>query len=1639
MSLTKKNNLMKTRIKNNKRLLFLIVMSISVVLFAKQKLFVKSDLYVAVESYGNYSLKSLSLALNSHDNKPVNAITGPGLTKTSYTHAEVGTILSQNDTGGKAVSAVVMHNGYLFVPSGADHGGGRGDGAFSFYDVSDQRNPKVVFDSRNYPDVYHNKNSISYVGNWGEVHSLPIIGNRMVITETDNGEAGFSIFDTSNFYDNDPNTLPEIIGRFRYPGVTSPTNYDGYSFSLASKGGKYVYAPTGAYGLYIVDISDPTNPMFVKNMPTSELSGVFPRSAVVLGDMLVLYDVNGGRDLLVMDITDPKNPVQLSHKNDFNLGYMGFLYGSEFFSTADGSIKSYDLTNPSSITTKVYNSNTGSQFLNPEYGFGKDNNVFIGHYPGLTKWDLANPTKPIARCEPTNPFADDYAFLTPLGGTAVITSDHGHTNKLNFGVHQAEPDNLAPSAKYILPKNGSTLVSVNASVGISFTDFIDPLSINDRTMQVLNTTTNQIVKGTYSQMFGFVTFVPDSPLDQKTTYEVVLKDQGVKDWSGNAINQDLVVSVFSTGTTLQTVTPPKINPVTGIHPGETAQFSIDLQGENINNFTFSWDFGDGSAKTAYDSSLVKSHQYATGGNFVVTLYVKYSFNGKVIQKTTIQIVTNDLTVKAPSRSAKILYDMPNNRVWNVNPDNNSVSAINAINHQLVYEIGVGENPQSLALTSNNKLWVINKNSANITIINSATGMVEQTLPLPYGSSPSSIIIDKQNNVAYIALQSTQKLIKLDTNSKSIIGTLDVGSSPKNLAFDATRNKLWIARFISPDDAGKLTVVNTDTFTIEKVVSLQPSLNTTDNATNGRGLPNYLGALAISPDGTQMIVPSKKDNIYRGLQRDGLPLTFESAVRSMGAQIDLETGEENFENRIDFNNSDFPTAVTYSPSGSQFFVTTSGSSSIWVVDSFNPTRRYEISSGGDAPDDMVISPDGKKLFVHNFMSRSVVVFDSNLTCDSTCSVVKELSKTTVVTNEKLNATVLLGKQLFYNSYNTKLATDGYMSCASCHIDGTNDGRIWDFTNLGEGLRNTIDLKGKGKKGHGRSHWSSNFDEIQDFENQLRIFSLGSGLMTNSDFTNTQNTLGNPKKGKSKDLDALDAYIKSLVNIDKSPYTNNGQLTPQAEQGKKVFNTLSCVSCHGGSDFTDSPTNKLHNIGTIKTTSGQRLGENLVGIDTPTLRGLWLTAPYLHDGSASTIKEAIEAHTNANIPTISVEDTDKLVSYLNQISDKECLFKIGDACNDRDASTINDIYNDNCECIGVPTNVCNATGEMLLQRWEGVFGSLTSNLTSNINYPYSPTTTSTLTGTLNQVQNTGNDYGTKVSGILCAPQTGNYTFSVSGDDSTELYLSTDEYPSNGVLIANTAGSWTNYQQWDSKSSQESIPIYLVANRKYSFVLLHKEGGGGDHFSAGWKLPNGTLERPMPLTNFSIPSAVPTNNCEIVPTVKINGATAVATSFAELGTGASISLEPKATSSGANGWSWFGPNGFKASTQTIILNNIQANQEGTYEVYYTNADKCVSTQYYYVKVKSSLGLNDINNSKLLAYPNPTTGILIIESSDDLSTANITVSDSNGKQITRNSEVQMESTNRILINSSNWASGLYFVRVENNNEITVKKIVKK
>ena len=136
---------------------------------------------------------------------------------------------------------------------------------------------------------------------------------------------------------------------------------------------------------------------------------------------------------------------------------------------------------------------------------------------------------------------------------------------------------------------------------------------------------------------------------------------------------------------------------------------------------------------------------------------------------------------------------------------------------------------------------------------------------------------------------------------------------------------------------------------------------------------------------------------------------------------------------------------------------------------------------------------------------------------------------------------------------------YLSCASCHLDGEGDGLVWDFTQRGEGLRNTIELRGRA--GRAPLHWSANFDEVQDFEHDIRSGQGGTGFLPDDVFhaMMRDETLGGPKAGLSEALDALAAWIASLDTFGTSPFRAIDSDDARA-RGRALFEDAT-VGCTG----------------------------------------------------------------------------------------------------------------------------------------------------------------------------------------------------------------------------------------------------------------------------------------------------------------------------------------------------------------------------------------------------------------------------------------------------------------------------------------------
>jgi cytochrome c peroxidase len=103
-----------------------------------------------------------------------------------------------------------------------------------------------------------------------------------------------------------------------------------------------------------------------------------------------------------------------------------------------------------------------------------------------------------------------------------------------------------------------------------------------------------------------------------------------------------------------------------------------------------------------------------------------------------------------------------------------------------------------------------------------------------------------------------------------------------------------------------------------------------------------------------------------------------------------------------------------------------------------------------------------------------------------------------------------------------------------------------------------------------------------------------------------------------------------------------------RGRAAYEKAECSTCHSGEAFTDQT---FANVGTYVQTGTVVDNVSMLphgGLNTPSLLGLARTAPYLHDGSALTLKARLltgkDGDRHGKTSRLSDAEVDDLVSYL-----------------------------------------------------------------------------------------------------------------------------------------------------------------------------------------------------------------------------------------------------------------------------------------------------------------------------------------------------------------------------------------------------------
>jgi len=415
---------------------------------------------------------------------------------------------------------VVMHDGYLWMPWAPEYGGG----GISIYAFDDPCDPVEI--------------GVGYSELMRESHSLSfgVVGDReyMAVGYHGGDDGTGDIVGGVGFFDVTDRTAPVWVSEIEVPDFHYPDAY--FRVVLATFWqGDILYAAAGLNGVYILDVSDPTNPELIGqfNLEPSLLTGSFH----VIGNVAMMSNAGTVRTAMV-DVGDPLAPVAIS---EFDVTddegavrpYYFANIGGEYalFAKKDlgGGPILYDIRDPEAPGLVGYASTVtgdgGYVFRHEDYLFQGDSDLAL-------VYDMSDPAALELVGEAG--LAGDLDTVTPIGNVAVLSVDEGGQPGMPTVVvpWQEQPDGRGPVLSLHFPADGAEDQPLTSRIGLSFDEMVESASVFEGSVRV-GTLDGEPISGRFNVQENLVNFTPDEPLWPSTTYVVAVPAGGVTDISGN--------------------------------------------------------------------------------------------------------------------------------------------------------------------------------------------------------------------------------------------------------------------------------------------------------------------------------------------------------------------------------------------------------------------------------------------------------------------------------------------------------------------------------------------------------------------------------------------------------------------------------------------------------------------------------------------------------------------------------------------------------------------------------------------------------------------------------------------------------------------------------------------------------------------------------------------------------------------------------------------------------------------------------------------------------------------------------------------------------------------------------------------------
>ena len=427
---------------------------------------------------------------------------------------------------------VAMFDGYLMMPWSPEFGLNNG---ITFYDVSDPCNPTAVGNGTS--------------GTMRESHSLTAVqvGDRWY-TVLDQMMLDFpQIAGGIEFWDITDITDPHPVSKVDVPGFVYPDAYARVTISAFWQA-PYVYVGGSDNGVYVIDASDPLNPVLVDQYKFDPVLRVGQVQAV--GNLLMVSAAEGTRTaLLDISVPDYLQPIPGGEFDVERESYFSNLEGGLAFyapKEGGGGLIVWDISDPTSPQPVADYSSGG----NGGYVFVKDHYAFVGESDFANIYDISS--LPEVTEVATTYLEGDLDTVTPIGNILVLSvDDKADKDKASAIVPwQEQVDSVPPRVTYVYPPDGAEGVTLLSRVGVTFNEFVDNKSVWEGSVRLYETGTDPDmtrVDGYVSAQEVIVNFAPKGPLKPGTEYTLEIPAGGVRDYNDNAIEEPFTMTFKTVG------------------------------------------------------------------------------------------------------------------------------------------------------------------------------------------------------------------------------------------------------------------------------------------------------------------------------------------------------------------------------------------------------------------------------------------------------------------------------------------------------------------------------------------------------------------------------------------------------------------------------------------------------------------------------------------------------------------------------------------------------------------------------------------------------------------------------------------------------------------------------------------------------------------------------------------------------------------------------------------------------------------------------------------------------------------------------------------------------------------------------------